>query len=502
MLLFHNHIEITDKQRKCTTMQGYRRHAVFYSVMRWLLSPWLKGYFHLAAEPAPAVPAPYLVIANHTTDFDSLFVALSFPQQMYYVASEHIFRSPFLRRFFAYMLAPIPKRKGGADVSTAMQMVRRLRAGHNIMLFAEGNKSFDGLPCPIHSATAGVVKASGATLITYHFVGGYFTHPRWARTLRRGKVTGRIVGVYTPETLAAMTEAQINTLITNDIAEDAYARQQAEKIHYRGKRLAEGIENALYLCPACKSIGTIQSKGNAFACTCGLHGRYLDTGYLEGETLPFDTLTAWCAWQRGELAAMLQTHCETAPDTAAARDGMRKAAGSKADNANEATTPPASNMLESAPTQDAAFAGNTVIAAQAAALAPTKQQMRVAEHAPAPFTPPDTGAPSPMVAANADSAEAIPPTALLWDAGQTLLRILPDHSAEVAAQGTLSLTHTGLYCGTFHCPLSALHGLEVYGRSTIVFSDGAGNRYQVRSQTERSGLKYFEAYHFLKGRRD
>ncbi len=281
-------------------MQAYRRHTRFYRVMRALLRPWLRWLFGLRALPAPDVAGPMIVVANHTTDLDALFVAMSYPKHMYYVASEHIFRKPLLRRFFTFFLDPIPKRKGGADVNTSMQTLRRLKKGMNVMLFAEGNKSFHGQTCPVHPATGALVRASGASLATCRLTGGYFTSPRWAHTLRRGRVTCAPVAVYAPDTLAAMTDAEVNALIQRDIDEDAYARQRTEPTRYLGKRLAEGIGNALYLCPRCGGFGTVRGEGDQVLCGCGLAATYTQTGFLTGNA-PFNTLTAWGAWQRDAL---------------------------------------------------------------------------------------------------------------------------------------------------------------------------------------------------------
>lgn len=292
-------------------MQAYRRHVRFYRLMRLLISPIFRVLFGFRALPAPDVRGPLIVVANHTTDLDAIFVALCFPQHMYYVASEHIFRKPLLRRFFTYFLDPIPKRKGGADVNTSMQMLRRLKKGMNVMLFAEGNKSFHGETCPVHPATGALVRASGATLVTCRLTGGYFTSPRWAHTLRRGRVTCAPVATYAPEVLAAMTDGQVNALIRRDIDEDAYARQREMPVAYRGKRLAEGIENALYLCPRCGGFGTVHGEGDRIACGCGLAATYAKTGFLTGDA-PFDTLAAWGAWQRAALAERLAA-CGDAP---------------------------------------------------------------------------------------------------------------------------------------------------------------------------------------------
>ena len=286
-------------------MQGNGRHILFYRIVRWFIAPGLKAWFRMQAALAPRVSGPCIVIANHTTDWDGLFVSLSFPDHLYFVASEHIFRSRLARGLLRYWLDPIAKRKGGADVGTAMQMLRRLRAGSSVCLFAEGNKSWHGETCPVHPATGTLVKSAGVTLMTYRLEGGYFTSPRWAHTLRRGRMKGSVVRVYPPAQLAAMSAEAINHAIAADIEEDAYQRQQQAPVAFRGKRLAEGIQNTLYLCPRCQQYGTLEGRGDTVACSCGLTGIYTPFGLLQGEGLPFTTLLQWGQWQRETLYADL-----------------------------------------------------------------------------------------------------------------------------------------------------------------------------------------------------
>ena len=377
-------------------MQSSKRHLRFYRGARAVLSPMLKRLFCYKALPAPDISGPYIVIANHTTDLDALFVSLSFKKHMYFVASEHLFRTRVLGGFLKYFLDPIPKQKGGADVSTAMQMVRRLKKGYNIGLFAEGSKSFHGKPCPVVSATGSLVKASGAALVTYRLEGGYFTSPRWAHTFRRGRMRGSPVRVYTPGELANMTPEQVNAAIVADIGEDAYARQAEDPVAYRGKRLAQGLENALYMCPQCQSIGTLYGEDNRFACACGLSVKLDEMGYLSPGS--FHTVDEWGQWQKEKLRERIQ-------------------GGSTAE--------------------------------------------------------------------------------LFADADQEIIRILPGHKTEPAARGDLSVSREGMRCGDFALKWQEVLGVEVFGKNSVVFSDIRGNHYQLRSQKERSGLKYLDTYRIM-----
>lgn len=281
-----------------------RKHKIFWRVMRALVRPIARLWLGFTASPAPDTRAPVLVLANHNTDYDPALVALSFRRQMYFVASEHIFRWGWISRVFAYLLAPIPLLKGGSDAHAAKAIFSALRMGQSICLFAEGNRSVDGLTAPISPATGMLAKA-GADLITYKIEGGYFTSPRWAKTTRRGRMYGHMVGHYPAAALKEMTAAEINEIIRRDLHEDAYALQAERPIPYRGKRRAEHLETALYLCPACGGVGALQSEGDRFFCACGLSVRYTETGFFEGERAPFHTVAEWYAWQIGQAASII-----------------------------------------------------------------------------------------------------------------------------------------------------------------------------------------------------
>jgi hypothetical protein len=55
----------------------------------------------------------------------------------------------------------------------------------------------------------------------------------------------------------------------------------------------------------CKKIGTIHSHGNYFSCNCGLNAAYTETGFLEGENLPFSTIIDWDKWQKEQLTQIV-----------------------------------------------------------------------------------------------------------------------------------------------------------------------------------------------------
>lgn len=286
-------------------MKHKYRHELIWSFLRWLVTPWLCHKFAFTPEQAD-IQGPYLVLANHNTDWDALLVALSFKKQMYYVASEHIFRWGFLSKVICWLLDPIPRLKGTTAADTVLTVMRRLRKGANVCIFAEGNRSWDGVTGDILPSTGKLARSCGATLVTYRLEGGYLTSPRWAGgSIRRGKMSGRVVGVYPPEQLKAMTPQEIYKTICRDLHEDAWESQKEAPVAYRHSEPAKYMERLLCVCPQCGQHGRLTSGGDTVSCACGFSVRFDEYGTFSGENIPFNNIREWALWQKeriGELA--------------------------------------------------------------------------------------------------------------------------------------------------------------------------------------------------------
>ena len=250
------------------------------------------------------LPEPFIVIPNHTMDLDFFLVMRSIPSKMAFVIGETLFQNGLMRTLLTKLHDPIIIRKGGVNLQAVVEILSRLRGGHNVCLFAEGNTCFDGVTGPIPPGTARMVRMSGASLVTFRVHGGYLTQPRWGRGLRRGKTWGEVGIVYTPQQLKDMTDAQLDEAMKQDLFVDAAQDQQAQPIAYHGRNRAQGIENALYLCAGCQAVGSLRGDGDQLTCTaCGAGAIYTQEGALEGD-FPHRQMRDWIAWQRQALAAM------------------------------------------------------------------------------------------------------------------------------------------------------------------------------------------------------
>lgn len=279
-----------------------KKHDLIYKFIRPLVIVYVRLKFNYTFKVAKNLPETYMVLSNHTTDYDPLFVGASFPRQMYFVGSEHISRWKTLYSILKYCFAPIMRPKGALASSTVIEMLRKVKGGANICLFAEGVRSWDGTPAPILPSTGKMVKSARCGLVTYRITGGYFASPMWSSSgkTRRGPVHGEVVNVYTAEQLAGMTAQEVQAAIVRDLAEDAYDRQLAHPQKYTGKALAESMENLLFLCPCCGGVDTFRSRNDTVTCSaCGHSFRYTEYGMLEGGTYP--TIRELSAWQNRQV---------------------------------------------------------------------------------------------------------------------------------------------------------------------------------------------------------
>jgi 1-acyl-sn-glycerol-3-phosphate acyltransferase len=274
-----------------------RKHIYIYRFLRPLVVLYLKLCMDYHFEIARNLPEQYIVLSNHATDYDPLLVGASFPKQMYFVASEHIARWGFLSKVINYLLAPIMRPKGASATAAVMEMLRRIRQGHNVAFFPEGVRTWDGCTSPIARSTAKLVKNAGFGLVTYKLTGGYFASPMWGgAAVRRGPVRGSVVNVYTKEHLSEMSLDQIYEIICRDLQEDAYARQMAEPKRYRSRLGAKHLENLLFICPECGAHDSFRTVGDRVECACGHRVGLNEYGMLDG--CRFDTIRDLYAWQK------------------------------------------------------------------------------------------------------------------------------------------------------------------------------------------------------------
>lgn len=261
-----------------------KRQKIYWKILRPLVIVFLYLKFGYTFKVAKNLPDNFIVLSNHNTDFDPLFVGVSFKNSVRYVASEHISRWKYAFKFIDHIFSPIMRPKGTNAASTVKDILRTLRGGDNVCMFAEGARSWNGITAPVLPSTGKMVKSAKCALVTYKITGGYFISPLWSKGgTRKGRIHGEVVSIYSAEDLSAMSVDQINEVIKNDLHEDAYERQAVENNKYKGKHLAELMESLVYCCPSCRAIDSLYSSDDTVFCKeCNDLFTYDEYGNISG----------------------------------------------------------------------------------------------------------------------------------------------------------------------------------------------------------------------------
>lgn len=273
------------------------RYKFWMRLVLIIMRPIMRIFKNYSFSKPVWLPEPSIILANHTTDWDALLMTATFYNQAYFIASENCFRKGFKSKVLNHCFGLISKIKGASDTVAVMKAIRSLKEGKNVAIFPEGGRSFNGITDPINVATGKLVKISGAHLVTIRLSGGYMRIPRWGFGERKGPWSGKIVNIYTPEQIKAMTPQEITDCISKDLYENAYETQAKHPVKFKGKNLAVGMECAICVCPECKSIGNIKTKENTVYCEKCNTSTTIDEYAYFADGFKFHTVTEWDLWQ-------------------------------------------------------------------------------------------------------------------------------------------------------------------------------------------------------------
>lgn len=223
---------------------------------------------------------PHLILANHMSGNDPIFIGAAFDVPLYYVSTEMIMNAGFTSHLLRYSFNPIPKSKVLPDIATITQIKRVMDQGGSVVVFVEGNLSINGATADIPLAIGKLVKFLKRPLLFYALHGVYLSNPRWAIKRKHGPSWGHVTDIIPYQDFKDVSVEELNQRIADKIALNAY--QEPQLFAYTGKQLAEGLERLLFACPSCHSVNSVSTKADLYHChACGLDAHYDEHGYLE-----------------------------------------------------------------------------------------------------------------------------------------------------------------------------------------------------------------------------
>ncbi len=248
----------------------------------------------------PFTKEPLLVIGNHTSFYDFLYMAkILYPHRINFVVAAKYFRFPGLSLVFRLAQA-IPKNLFSADIRTVSRAVSIIKQGGIVGIYPEGQISLGGITLPLPDGIGKLVKHLGVPVVAVKSFGGGFVDPPWSDKHRKGIVESHVSVVFQKDQLADMTSDEVDQMLANALAADPYQWQASNGYQYRGKDLTAGLTNLLYICPNCHSEFTLTATEDTLCCSqCGMKATMTGSGHFTWENTEshFSHLGEWYQWE-------------------------------------------------------------------------------------------------------------------------------------------------------------------------------------------------------------
>ena len=246
---------------------------------------------------------PAIVLCNHGAFTDFLYAETLILKSRPHFATARLY---FYHRQLGWLLRKLgcfPKSMFALDIESTKNCLRVLQNNGIFAMMPEARLSTVGQFEDIQESTYSFLKKAKVPVYTIKLQGDYFAKPKWGTGLRRGAlVEAELDILFTAEQVAALSVDEIRQAVNQRLFYDEFAWIETKpQIHYRHKKLAEGLENILTFCPVCGEKHTITTKGMDIFCkNCGkltsLNDRYGFTGDFR-----FANFAQWYHWQKDVL---------------------------------------------------------------------------------------------------------------------------------------------------------------------------------------------------------
>jgi hypothetical protein len=223
-----------------------------------------------------AVPSnagkPYLIISNHVSIYDLAYVLLQLKEMPVIVIHEIFQRNPFIARFLRN-LGLIWKQADLHEAKSIRQMKRAALAGRSILLYPEGDLSWDGDSAELPPEIVKLVRYIGLPVLSFQEKGAYMTYPRWAASVRRGRVDLSFEQVLDEEDLKVLEDETVLARLRRAFSyseKDWIRSGEGASVLFDGSKCAAGLSKMLFMCPVCHQMDGLLDSDVTIGCpACG-----------------------------------------------------------------------------------------------------------------------------------------------------------------------------------------------------------------------------------------
>ena len=157
-----------------------------WGAIRWATRTLVVPYFSYRVRGLDQVPdGGLMVLSNHQSFADPLFVAVGIPRPVSFMARSNLFGVPVVGSVLRGA-GTIPVNRGGA--SSLREPIRRLQAGQCVGLFPEGTRTRDGRVAEVKPGFVALVRRAKVPIVFCGIAGAFEAWPRTNALPRPGRV--------------------------------------------------------------------------------------------------------------------------------------------------------------------------------------------------------------------------------------------------------------------------------------------------------------------------
>ncbi len=301
-ILFDKVNRFADKHKSSGQKEVQKTNGFLLSFLYFVL----KFYFRLCGVRIKTTNKvgtplkPSIVLCNHGSFIDFVFVGALLRKYSPNFISARLYFYDKRLRWLIKSVGGFPKSMFAIDLESTKNCIKSLKGNNILLMMPEARLSTAGRFEDIQENTYSFIKKSAVPVYTIKFNGDYFADPKWGKGFRRGAIVEAELDIlYTQEDIQNLSIPEIKEGIENRLYYNEFEWiEQRPDMKYRSKRMAEGLENIIAICPICHKKHTITTEKDKVYCeNCGyltsIDNRYSFTGDFR-----FKNLLQWYDWQK------------------------------------------------------------------------------------------------------------------------------------------------------------------------------------------------------------
>lgn len=153
-----------------------------YAICRGLCRIVTSVWFDLKAYGVENVPTAggVLIVSNHESFLDPIVVGVQVPRAMSFMAKSELFK-PIGFGWLIRRLGAFPVQQGRGDRGAIEETIARLKLGHILNIFPEGERSMTGELAPVKKGFALIAKRANVPVVPVIIEGSFEAWPRMKR---------------------------------------------------------------------------------------------------------------------------------------------------------------------------------------------------------------------------------------------------------------------------------------------------------------------------------